>query len=73
MIIAEHVLTLGEISTIDSFKHSIHMAENIFKSLTEIAKGMGKSKFRPFLDDPILIDNTFRNAKSESHNRSLSA
>jgi hypothetical protein len=64
---------MAELSTVDTFKHSIHLAENIFKSLSEIAAAMGKSKFRPFLDEPVVIDNAFRNAKSDINNRSLSA
>jgi len=64
---------MAELSTVDTFKHSMHLCENIFKSLSEIAKAMGKSKFRPFLDEPTLIDNSFRNAKSDINNRSLSA
>jgi len=64
---------LPEISTIDHFKNSIHLIENVFVSLTEILKNLGKNKFRPILDDTALIDAMFRNAKSENHNRSLSA
>ena len=53
-------------SMFDFFKSSIHLVDNIFKSLTDIAKSLDKKKFRVFLDDSALIDNAFRNAKSES-------
>lgn len=72
-IISNYILDLGDLSTIETFKNSIHMVENLFKTLTEILTSFGKGKFRPFLDEPSLIDNAFRNAKKENSNRSLSA
>jgi hypothetical protein len=72
-LILGHIQTLGEISCIDTFKNSIHLAESIFKCLTDVVQAVGKQKFRPFLDDPTFIDNTFRNSKHENNNRALSS
>lgn len=72
-ILCKYVILMAELSTVDTFKHAMHLTENIFKSLSEIANAMGKSKFRPFLDEPVLIDNAFRNAKSDNNNKSLAA
>jgi len=60
------MVTVAELSMLDHFKQSIHLCDSIFKSLADMAKHMDKKKFRPFLDEPCLIDNAFRNAKHES-------
>ena len=58
---------------VDDFKDEMHLVENVFKSLTEIVKVIEKKKFRAVLDDGMLIDAAFRNAKNENSNRALSA
>ena len=58
---------------VDDFKDAMHLVENVFKSLTEIVKVIEKKKFRAVLDDGMLIDAAFRNAKNENSNRALSA
>ena len=68
-IVMKHLPTLAELSTLTHFKQSMLLAENIMTSLTQIAQSLGKAKFRPFLDDPSLVDALFRNAKAESQNR----
>ena len=71
-LILNFVPRLAELAVIDDFKNSIHLVENVFKSLTEILKNLGK-QFRPLLEDGSLLDAAFRNAKSENSNRALSA
>ena len=72
-LILTNLPVLAELAMVDDFKHAMHLVETIFKSLTEIVKGVDKKKFRPYLEDGMLIDAAFRNARHETSNRALSA
>lgn len=55
----DHLASLGYV---DHFKHSHVLKENLFKSLTQIVKNLGKKKFRGQIET--FLDPAFRNAKN---------
>ena len=72
-IVESYLQYMPEIVSLDHFRHSIHLKENAFKSMTEMIKptNLGKRKFRPFVD--ALVEPAFINAAAENKNCSLSA
>jgi len=64
--------SLSNLAYIDHFKHSNVLKENLFKSLTQIVKNLGKKKFRGYIE--IFLDPAFRNAKNqEAQNMAIAA
>jgi hypothetical protein len=53
---------LSNIGYIDHFKHSHTLKENLFKSLIKILSGLGKKKFRGYVE--LYLDPLFRCAKN---------
>eukprot|EP01024_Parvocaulis_polyphysoides_P024785 TRINITY_DN22627_c0_g1_i2.p3 TRINITY_DN22627_c0_g1~~TRINITY_DN22627_c0_g1_i2.p3 ORF type:complete len:114 (+),score=7.00 TRINITY_DN22627_c0_g1_i2:102-443(+) len=41
---------MAEIAKLDHFAHCYNLRETIWKALPAIAKGMGKKKFKPYLE-----------------------
>lgn len=70
-LLPNYLEKVAELGYIDSFKHSAAMKENLFKSLVQIVEGLGKKKFRAFVE--VFFDPTFRNLKNEHQNCRVSA
>ena len=69
-LVANYLDSLSEIGYVDHFKHSAHMKENLFKSVTTIMQNLNK-KFRPFLE--LFLGSTFRNLKNDNRNCAAAA
>ena len=70
--VVSHLQNLISLSMVDHFKHSTSLKENLFKSLIQIMKNLGKKKFRAHVDD--MLDPAFRNSKRlENMNMAIAA
>jgi hypothetical protein len=56
--------SLSSLASIDHFRHSHFLKENVFKSILAIVKTIGKKPFRPYVE--IFLDPTFRAGKNKS-------
>lgn len=61
--VVKNLEKLADLAYVDHFKHASALKENLFKSLSQILKSLGKKKFRGYVET--FLDPTFRNAKSE--------
>jgi hypothetical protein len=69
-LLANYLDSLSELAYVDHFKHSAHMKENLFKSVTKIMQNL-KKKFRPFLE--LFLDALFRNVGNSNRNCAAAA
>ena len=56
---------ISNLAYIDHFKHAHTLKETIFKSMVVILKGLGKKKFRGYVE--LYLDPVFRAAKNQDH------
>jgi hypothetical protein len=70
--VVKNLEKLADLAYVDHFKHASALKENLFKSLSQILKNLGKKKFRGYVET--FLDPTFRNAKSaEAQNMAIAA
>lgn len=63
--------SLADIGYVDHFKHALQLKEDLFKSMQVIVTGLGKKKFRGFVE--LFLDPIFRNIKQEETNCGVAA
>ena len=61
--VTKNLENLINLCYIDHFKQTHSLKENLFKSLTQILKALGKKKFRGYIE--LFLDPVFRNAKDQ--------
>jgi hypothetical protein len=70
--VIENLQNLISLSSVDHFKHSSTLRENLFKQVIQIMKNLGKKKFRAYVDE--FLDPAFRTSKKLEHmNMALAA
>ena len=65
-LVLKYLTKLPEIAMIDHFKDAALLRENALKNVMEIIKGIGKKKFRGYVE--LFLDAAFRNAKGTNDN-----
>ena len=62
--ISKYLMQLPELGLLDQFQSASLLKENLFKSLPDIIKGVGKKPFRQVLE--LYLDPAFRTAKGKN-------
>jgi hypothetical protein len=62
----KYLSQLPELGLLDQFQSAALLKENLFKSLCDILKAVGKKPFRQYIE--LYLDPAFRTAKRKRHN-----
>jgi len=64
-LVVKHLENISTLAYIDHFKHAHTLKETIFKSMPVILKGIGKKKFRGYIE--LFLDPVFRAANNQEN------